>query len=147
MRHFLLTGLLLTMSVSAFAKDQLDSTTWRTIDDKTGKPKALVQFRDIGNGAVGATVIELLDKKAKTICEHCPGSLKNKPIVGMRIVQNLKPVAGQPNQYADGVILDPHNGKTYSLKGELSADGKTLNLRGYLGVSLLGRNQVWHRVE
>jgi uncharacterized protein (DUF2147 family) len=147
MRRATLTGLLMLMSMASFAKDTLADTTWQTIDDVTGQPKALVHFNEIGHGALGATVLKLVDKNAKTICQNCPGSLKNKPIVGLRIVQNLKPVEGKPNQYEDGVILDPHNGKTYSLKGELSPDGKTLNLRGYLGISLLGRNQVWQRVD
>lgn len=147
MRRVTLTGLMLLVSMSSFAKDPLADTTWQTIDDVTGHPKALVHFNDIGHGALGATVLKLLDKNAKTTCQNCPGNLKNKPIVGLRIVQNLKPVEGQPGQYENGVILDPHNGKTYSLKGELSADGKTLNLRGYLGVSLLGRTQVWQKVE
>jgi uncharacterized protein (DUF2147 family) len=146
MRHFMMATALLAVSFGSFANSALDGTVWQTIDDTTGKPRAVVEFSE-SNGALSATVKALLDKKAKTVCDSCSGNLKNKPVVGLQIVSNLKPVAGQPNVYENGTILDPHNGKTYKLKGTVSADGKTLNLRGYIGVSLLGRNQTWKRIE
>lgn len=146
MRQILLASTLLAVSLSSFANSALDGTVWQTIDDTTKKPRAVVEFNE-SNGSLNATVKALLDKNAKTVCESCSGNLKNKPIVGLQIVQHLKPVAGQPNAFENGAILDPHNGKTYKLKGTLSADGKTLNLRGYIGVSLLGRNQTWKRID
>lgn len=146
MRHILLATTLLAVSFSSFAKSALDGTVWQTIDDNTGKPRAVVEFNE-SNGSLNATVKALLDKNAKTVCDSCSGNLKNKPVVGLQIVSNLKPVAGKPNVYESGTILDPHNGKTYKLKGTVSPDGKTLSLRGYIGVSLLGRNQTWKRIE
>lgn len=146
MRSIILAMILGAVSISSYAKDPLDGSLWRTIDDKTGKPRATVQFTE-SNGSLSATVKSLLDKTAKTHCEDCTGSLKNAPVVGMRIVNNLKPVQGETNAYDSGTIMDPYNGKTYRLKGTVSADGKTLNLRGYIGISLLGRNQTWQRIE
>ncbi len=147
MRSLILAVALSAVSVASFAKDVLDGSTWRTIDDKTGKPRATVQFTENSNGTLSATVRSLIDKNATTHCNDCSGSLKGAPVVGLKIVNNLKAVKGEPNAYDSGNILDPHNGKTYKLKGTLSADGKTLNLRGFIGVSLLGRNQTWQRVE
>ena len=146
MRSIILAVVLGAVSMGSYAKDPLDGTLWRTIDDKTGKPRATVQFTE-SNGSLSATVKSLIDKNAKTHCEDCSGSLKNAPVVGMKIVNNLKPVQGEPNAYDSGTIMDPYNGKTYRLKGTVSADGKSLNLRGFIGISLLGRNQTWQRME
>lgn len=146
MRSIILALVLGAVSISSYAKDPLDGTLWRTIDDKTGKPRAAVQFTET-NGTLSATVKALLDKNARTHCEDCTGSLKGASVVGLKIVNNLKPVQGEPNSYDSGTILDPYNGKTYRLKGTLSADAKTLNLRGFIGISLLGRNQTWQRAE
>ena len=145
MRSIILAVVLGAISISSYARDQLDGSMWRTIDDATGKPRATVQFTE-SNGVLSGTVKSLLDKSAKTHCEDCSGSLKGAPVVGLRIVNNLKPVEGEPNAYDSGTIMDPYNGKTYRLKGTVSADGKTLKLRGYIGISLLGRNQTWQRI-
>ncbi len=147
MRRFILMSAMMAMSAVGFAADRLDGTVWKTIDDKTGKPRATVKFTETSNGTLSATVQNLIDKDATKVCEKCTGNLKNKPVVGLTIVHGLKQVSGVKNTYDYGSILDPKSGKTYKLKGTLSEDGNTLNLRGYMGVSLLGRNQVWHRVQ
>ncbi|XID75097.1 DUF2147 domain-containing protein [Alkanindiges sp. WGS2144] len=146
MRRFALVSIMMAVSAATFAADQLDGSVWRTIDDKTGKPRAMVKFTET-NGSLSGTVQSLLDKNATKVCEKCTGNLKNKPVVGMTLVHGLRAVDGVKNSYDYGSILDPKSGKTYKLKGTLSDDGKTFNLRGYLGVSLLGRNQVWQRVQ
>lgn len=135
----------LTVSAAGFANSSLDGTKWQTIDDNTGKPRAVVEFTE-KNGLLNGTVIALVDKNAAKTCQHCSGSLKNAPVVGLRIVRNLKPVSGDATAYENGTILDPYNGKTYKLKGQLSDDGKELNVRGFIGISLLGRTQTWHRL-
>lgn len=146
MRRFVLMSAIMAVSAAGFAADQLDGTTWKTIDDKTGKPRGTVKFTET-NGALNATVQSLIDKNATKVCEKCTGNLKGKPVVGITVVHGLKQVSGVKNSYDYGTILDPKTGKTYKLKGTLSDDGNTLNLRGYMGVSLLGRNQVWQRVQ
>lgn len=146
MRRLILMSLMMAVSAAGFAVDQLNGSTWKTIDDKTGKPRAIVKFTEV-NGALSGTVQTLLDKDATRVCTSCSGSLKNKPVIGLTIVHGLKPVSGVNNSYDYGSILDPKTGKTYKLKGTLSDDGKVLNLRGYLGISLLGRNQTWQRAN
>jgi uncharacterized protein (DUF2147 family) len=146
MRRFILMSCMMALSAVGFAADQLNGTTWKTIDDKTGKPRAIVKFSE-HNGSLSGTVQNLVDKDATKVCTNCSGSLKNKPVVGLTIVHGLKPVSGDSRSYDNGSILDPKTGKTYKLKGTLSNDGKVFNLRGYLGLSLLGRNQTWQRVE
>ena len=134
MRRLILMTLVMAVSAASFAADQLNGSVWKTIDDKTGKPRAVVKFTE-SNGVLSGVVQDLVDKDATKICAACSGSLKKKP------------VSGVANSYDYGSILDPKTGKTYKLKGTLSNNGKTFNLRGYLGVSILGRNQTWQRVE
>ena len=133
------------VAAPAFAADVLDGTQWRTIDDKTGKARAVVEFKQQANGTLAATIKELLDPTAATVCSKCSGSLKGAPIVGLTIAYNLKPTG--IGKYEGGTILDPKTGSTYSLKGEMANGGKTLALRGYKGVAALGRNQSWQRVH
>lgn len=129
----------------AFAADALNGTQWRTIDDATGKPRAIVEFKEQANGTLSATIKQLLDPTAATVCNKCSGNLKGKPIVGLTVVYNLKP-NGQ-GKYEGGTILDPKSGSTYSLKGEIADGGNKLALRGYKGIAALGRNQTWQRVR
>lgn len=128
----------------AFALE-LDQTQWKTIDDETGKPKALVEFQKQSNGTYSATVKKLLDPNANKVCAKCSGTQKGKPVEGLTIVQNLK--ADSATKFDGGTILDPKSGKTYKMKGEVSADGQKLQVRGYIGVAALGRNQTWHRAQ
>ena len=81
----------------------------------------------------------LLPEDQGKMCDACKGSEKGKPIVGLVIVQGL---IKEGENWADGTILDPANGKRYSCNISLKDDG-TLDVRGYLGFSLLGRSQVW----
>ena len=135
----------LMVSAPVFAADVLHNTQWKTVDDKTGQEKAIVEFKQNSNGTLSVQIKEVLDPKSAKTCSSCTGTLKGKPMVGLPIVSNLKPVGS--NKYEGGTILDPKSGSTYSLKGQLAADGKKLELRGFKGVAVLGRNQTWYRVQ
>ena len=117
---------------------------WQTFDEDSGAKKAIVQITQLQSGELIGKVIKLIQKPGAK-CVNCDGSRKNKPIEGMTILWGLQPDG--ENEWDDGEIFDPHSGKTYSLKVELSDDGQTLELRGYLGFSLLGRTQTWKRIK
>ena len=116
---------------------------WRTIDDNTGKPRSIVEVYETGNGTTAARVLRVLDPgKPDPLCDRCSGERHGKPVVGMVIAWNLR---ARDGRLEGGSILDPDNGKLYSVRMTPVADGQKLEVRGYLGIALLGRTQVWLR--
>jgi uncharacterized protein (DUF2147 family) len=114
---------------------------WKTIDDKTGKPKAIVQVY-MQDGRLFGRIEATLDPNAKKVCEKCKDARKGQPIVGMVILRGLT-LHGE--EYSGGDILDPDNGSVYRCKLRMQEKGSQLSVRGYIGFSLLGRSQVWTR--
>ncbi|SDY47963.1 DUF2147 domain-containing protein [Acinetobacter kyonggiensis] len=122
--------------------------TWRYMDDKTGEAKGLVKIEQQANGTYAGTALKATPRAGyipKEFCTNCPAPYTNKPIIGMQVISGLQ-TEDQMN-YTNGKIIDPVSGKVYRLKGRVSANGKKLFLRGYMGVSAVGRNQTWLRVE
>lgn len=117
---------------------------WRSIDDATGKPKAVIEIADAGNGTLSARIVKILDLKdgPNPVCKACKGQRHNQPLVGMVIAWGLKP---NDSAWGDGRILDPENGKEYAVKMTPIDGGRKLEVRGFLGFSLLGRTQTWRR--
>lgn len=136
---------LLGLSALANAADPLNGTVWKTIDDKTKQPKATVRFTEQKNGTLTASIQSILTPGEENACTKCEGPYHNKSLKGLTIVRGLKNTGG--TSYDDGSILDPQTGKTYKLKGKLADGGKKLELRGFIGVAALGRNQTWIRAN
>jgi len=116
---------------------------WKTIDDVTGKPKGIVRIYG-STSDLSAAVVKIFPG-GLTICSACSGRLKDKPIMGMVVMHGLKQSSDNPNVWSGGEIMDPKNGKVYSCTITVSADGRTLEVRGYLGISMFGRSQTWIR--
>ena len=119
---------------------------WKNIDDETGKPKALIRITE-NEGAFQGQIEKLYrepneDQNPK--CDKCEGARKDQPIVGMVILSGLKK---EGEEFNGGEIVDPKNGKVYKAKMHLTDAGKKLNVRGYVGMPMLGRSQVWVRQE
>lgn len=122
------------------------SGIWRHIDDKTGASKAHIQIQKEEDGTFTGTIIKVTPMpgyKPKEICIACPMPYTNKPILGLEVLKGLK--YDKNNSYSGGKILDPLTGKIYSMNAKLSAKGNRLQMRGYIGVSALGRSQTWVR--
>ncbi len=120
--------------------------TWRSIDDKTKQERSIIRITE-ENGELKGMVEKIFDEPGDDpahLCKECKDERKDKPIVGMTILWGLKK---DGDAWTGGEILDPKNGKVYSCKVTLSEDGKTLNVRGFIGISLIGRSQVWLRQE
>ena len=116
---------------------------WKTIDDETGEAKSIVEVFS-KSGKIYAKVVEILDLANKnSVCKKCSGEDKNKSILGLIIIKGL---SKDGSEYNSGEILDPKNGKLYKCALSLESKDK-LKIRGYIGFSLLGRTQYWHRVN
>lgn len=112
---------------------------WQTIDDETKKPKAVVEIRCSDNVCNG-TIVAL----SEGVQNVCPACADKRPLIGLRVLSGLQKHDGK---YEGGRIFDPKKNKTYKSTATVSADGKSLNVRGYIGVSALGRTQTWKRVQ
>jgi uncharacterized protein (DUF2147 family) len=131
---------------SAWAQNNSPIGLWKTIDDETGKPKSLVRITE-NNGVLSGKIEKLFrepseDQSPK--CDKCDGANKDQPVLGMTIINGLKK---DDNSWSGGTVLDPHNGKTYKAKITMKDDGKKLEMRGYIGMPLLGRSQTWVREQ
>lgn len=118
---------------------------WKTIDDETNKPKSIVEIFE-KDGKLHGKIEKLFlkaDEDQNPKCDKCSGEKKDQLIVGMQILNGLK--KDSDTKWIDGEILDPNNGKTYSCKVTLIEDGKKMEVRGFIGFSLLGRTQIWDR--
>jgi uncharacterized protein (DUF2147 family) len=126
-----------------FAQSQTVIGKWKTVDDETGKAKSIVEVYE-KSGKIYGKVVEILEEEnKKKVCSNCSGNDKNKPILGMIIIKGL---SKKGSEYTDGKILDPKNGKLYKCFITLESKDK-LKVRGYIGISLLGRTQYWYRVK
>ena len=121
---------------------------WKTIDDETKKEKSLIRVTEAG-GVFTGKLEKLLDPSAKpdAVCDLCSDDRKDKPIVGMTLIKNVKQSDSDKGRWDGGEILDPNNGKTYKVRLTPGEGGKTLAVRGYIGAPMLGRTQTWVRVE
>lgn len=137
--------LALPLVMAAMSASAADSAVgrWKTIDDKTGKVKSIVEISQAANGTLSGKVVEILhsDRGPNPVCDKCDGANKNKPVKGMTILWNLKPDGAR--NWSGGTVLDPANGKTYKSKVELHADGKKLDMSGC--VAFICRAQTWVR--
>ena len=145
-RQAALAGVLLASAVTAMAQADSPVGTWQTIDDHTGQPKALVQITQDSSGALDGKVIKGLgpNDQPERRCTACTDARKDQLILGMTIINDMKKV---DDGWDDGQILDPENGKIYKCKMHLEDGGNKLVVRGYIGVSLLGRSQTWVRQQ
>ena len=144
MRKFKLISALLISGLPCFAYANDITGLWKNIDDKTGSSKAVLEIRQEPNGTYTAKIIKVTPRPGytpKETCIKCPAPYTNKPILGMDVLTGLKYVEGL--NFSGGKIIDPLSGNIYSMEAKLSPNGKRLNLRGYVGISALGRSQTW----
>jgi uncharacterized protein (DUF2147 family) len=137
----------LLMTAGAVFAQATPVGVWKTIDDKTGTERAMVRISESG-GVFTGRIEKLLapDAKQDAVCDLCTDDRKDKPMIGLEIVRGVKK-SGDDNLWDDGTILDAKEGKIYKVRMETADGGKKLEVRGYIGMPLLGRTQTWTRVE
>ena len=114
---------------------------WVTVDDKTGEKRAVITVSESG-GVYSGVIDKVFPQPGDTgMCENCPDGFKGKKVLGLRFLWDLKKEGN--NEWGGGSIIDPKTGKIYKVKATL--EGNKLHVRGYMGISLLGRTQTWVR--
>jgi len=118
---------------------------WHTIDDKTGEVSSEVRITD-NAGALSGRIEKLLRKNAKQddVCDKCSDDRKDKPVLGMEIIRGARKTEGR-DVWEGGKILDPDNGKEYTLRLTPIDRGKRLEVRGY--IAFFFRTQTWIRTQ
>ena len=120
---------------------------WKTIDDETKQEKSYVRITD-ADGALTGNVEKIIDpNKQDGVCEKCTDERKGQRKLGMTILRNVRKNAEQADLWDGGDILDPNNGKVYRVLMKPIDDGRKLEVRGFIGLPLLGRTQTWIRIE
>ena len=119
---------------------------WKTIDDVTQQPKGIMQIYTVDGVTAGKVVkgFTVNGKKPKEFCTGCAAPFTDKKIAGLEILWGLHEDDGE---WKGGYILDPTGGKIYHVKLVPSDDETSLKVRGYIGVPLIGRTQMWYRLD
>lgn len=141
-----LLALALTLSFNIARADTASAVgKWQTRDDKTGEPNSVIEIwedKGLYYGKI-AKIYNMKSHKPLERCVKCEGDLRNKPILGLTIITNMRYEDGK---YVDGMILDPRSGKNYHATMQTINGGQQLKVRGYLGLPLFGQTKIWHRL-
>lgn len=142
-----LTTLALSFVAASAMAQMTPEGTWHSIDDGTGKPKAEIKISS-ASGTLSGVVERSLsaEPNPEPNCVKCTDDRKDKPKIGMEIIRGGKKADGK-DVWEGGKILDPENGKEYSLRMTPIDGGKKLEVRGFIGTPMLGRTQTWIRVQ
>lgn len=117
---------------------------WHSIDDKTKELKSEITITEQGGVLLGR-VTKLLRKEADQAarCTECSDDRKDQPVLGLEIIRGAKKTEGQ-TVWEGGQILDPENGRSYTLRLTPIDNGQKLEVRG--SIAFIGRTQTWVRV-
>lgn len=148
MIRFITTCVMALVTQATFAMDANTAVGyWKTIDDVSGKTKAIIRIWEENRQLYGQITQTYLEPGDHELCVACQDERHNQPILGMVILTSLKPSKNSMKAWSDGEILDPKSGKIYHCNVQVSNNGQALNVRGYVGMPLFGRTQTWVRVE
>jgi uncharacterized protein (DUF2147 family) len=118
---------------------------WEQVDEKSGKPESWFKITE-RNGAYEGNIVKIFFKPGEDenwVCDKCEGAERGKPVLGLALIKGMQ---RNGSSYENGTIMDPRDGAVYRALMKLSPDGQKLEVRGYLGISLFGRSQVWNRL-
>lgn len=123
---------------------------WKSIEERTGEQLSIVEIRKGSDGRFhGKIVYRYPNARGFSLanCTKCPAPNTNKPILGLEILSGFREDPNKPDSYIDGRVLEATSGRVYKGKAVVTGEGKRLRMRGYMGVSALGRTVVWLRTD
>lgn len=141
MNKYLSIVILLSCNLPAWAESPVGH--WQTVNEESGATEAIVEIWKENNELQGK-IIELLNPEAPNpVCTECKDEKKDQPIIGLTIIWGL---SENGDGWDNGYILDPNNGVTYNSNLKVNDRGE-LEVRGFVGIAMLGRTQIWYRAE
>lgn len=143
MKAVVATMLLSAASISAFAQLTPEGL-WRNFDDETKESKAEIRIKADAGNVMSGKIERTLIKSSEPNCTKCTDDRKDKPKLGLEIIRGARKLEGE-FVWEGGTILDPENGKTYTLRMMPLENGRLLQVRGYIGPFY--RTQIWQRIE
>jgi len=118
---------------------------WEQVDESSGKAESWFKITD-RNGVYEGAIVKIFFKPGEDenwTCDKCEGAERNAPVLGLTLIKGMR---RNGSSYENGTIMDPRDGSVYRALMKLSPDGQKLEVRGYLGISLFGRSQMWNRL-
>jgi uncharacterized protein (DUF2147 family) len=129
----------------ADAQEPSATGLWQQVDSNTGKSDGWFVIAE-RNGSYEGTIVKMFMKPGEDpnpVCDKCAGDQQGQPWLGLTIIKGM---VRKGLDYESGTILNPTDGNKWSAEMHLSPDGQDLTVRGYFGVSWLGKNQYWKRL-
>jgi uncharacterized protein (DUF2147 family) len=133
------------MGLPVRAAEPTATGLWEQVDEKTGKPESWFKITE-RNGIYEGAFVKIFFKPGEDpnwVCDKCQGADKGRPVQTLTLIRGMR---RNGLSYEGGTIMDPRDGQVYRALMRLNPDGQTLEVRGYLGISLFGQSQTWHRL-
>jgi uncharacterized protein (DUF2147 family) len=154
MRASLLRLIILSLCLSVFlcaasvplaAAEPTAAGLWEQVDESSGKAESWFRITE-RNGVYEGAIVKIFPRPGDDpnwVCDKCEGAERGAPVLGLMLIKGMR---RHGDTYEDGTIMDPRDGSVYHALMRLGPDGKKLEVRGYLGISLFGRSQTWNRL-
>ena len=140
-----LAGLLAAVGAPLGAAEPSAAGLWEQVDERSGKAESWFRISE-RDGIYEGRIVKIFPRPGDDenwVCDRCEGAEKGAPVLGLALIKGMR---RNGLTYEHGTITDPRDGAVYRALMNLSPDGQRLEVRGYLGISLFGRSQVWNRL-